>query len=109
MATLIENLHSYVDTILELMLNTLSSNPNIESIDEIILKYSIEDFEKPLKSRSEQSCDFPPIANLAEWDRPLEGYSKSSIDMSAHLELLNEHGDDKCSPENYLEFLFGPK
>ena len=39
---LIENLHSYVDRILDLLLTTAIKNPEIETIDEIILKISMD-------------------------------------------------------------------
>lgn len=40
--TLIENLHIYVDRILELLLTTSIKNPDIETIEEIILKLSVD-------------------------------------------------------------------
>ena len=40
--TLIENLHSYVDRILDLLLTTSIKNPDIKTIDEIILKISMD-------------------------------------------------------------------
>lgn len=40
--TLIENLHIYVDRILELLLTTSIKNPDIETIEEIILKISVD-------------------------------------------------------------------
>lgn len=39
---LIENLHSYVDRILDLLLTTSIKNPDIKTIDEIILKISMD-------------------------------------------------------------------
>ena len=39
---LIENLHSYVDRILELLLTTSIKNPDIETIEELILKISVD-------------------------------------------------------------------
>jgi hypothetical protein len=42
MATLIENLHAYVDLILESILITSIENPGISTMDEIILKMSID-------------------------------------------------------------------
>ena len=39
---LIENLHSYVDRILDLLLTTSVKNPDIKTIDGIILKISID-------------------------------------------------------------------
>ena len=56
--TLIENLHAYVDRILELLITTSKDNPNIETIEEIILKISldVDTHLNILKSHKGEDC-----------------------------------------------------
>jgi hypothetical protein len=56
--TLIENLHAYVDRILELLLTTSKDNPNIETIEGIILKISldVDTHLNILKTHKEEYC-----------------------------------------------------
>ena len=42
MATLIENQHTYVDIILDSILSTFKENPEIKSIEDVIMKISID-------------------------------------------------------------------
>jgi hypothetical protein len=56
--TLIENLHAYVDRILELLLTTSKDNPNIETIEGLILKISLDvnTHLNILKTHKEEYC-----------------------------------------------------
>jgi len=55
---LIENLHSYVDRIIELILATSIENPNIKNIKEVILNVSLDVSKHSdiLKTHKSEDC-----------------------------------------------------